>query len=246
MKPALTWTIASGGFLLLAGAMAWATQSLMGMERNQQRMEAEAAVQERARPALWRMESIAASLVVEKSARPPDQYRAAPAHAPPVSPASRIRLHFELDSDGRVRAPQAAAGPEKPTLPDEPGLRLQELHPPLPIRFLPGPLEIPVPPFWSPLKLSPATAWGCVLLASAAVAMVLRGMMLLSGRRAAFVSAVTDEPRTPLATFKLYSGMLADGLVKDPAKRQSYLESGGKCLQICRECRSARPAGISY
>jgi signal transduction histidine kinase len=55
--------------------------------------------------------------------------------------------------------------------------------------------------------------------------MVLRGMMLLSERRAAFVSAVTHELRTPLATFKLYSEMLADGLVKDPAKRQSYLET---------------------
>jgi signal transduction histidine kinase len=95
----------------------------------------------------------------------------------------------------------------------------------LPIRFLPGRLEISSPPFWSPLKLSLATAWGCVLLASVAVAMVLRGMMLLSERRAAFVSAVTHELRTPLATFKLYSEMLADGLVKDPAKRQSYLET---------------------
>ena len=95
----------------------------------------------------------------------------------------------------------------------------------LPIRFLPGRLEIPAPPFWSPLKLSLATAWGCVLLASVAVALFLRGMMLLSERRAAFVSAVTHELRTPLATFKLYSEMLADGLVKDPAKRQSYLET---------------------
>lgn len=501
MKPSLTWTIAFGGLLLLAGAMAWATHSLMGMERTQHRMAAEAAVQERVRLALWRMESIAASLVVGESARPPEQYRRDPSMAPPVSPASRIRLHFELDAGGRVRSPQAATGPDKPTVPDESGLRLQELRtrlaenagpgqwallgqtgaahraitnsawlvaanadiapvgeekilvqstaapetlassdqaaaslpvsdyappqlpsalqpaeareeqnysnkkeadmrqravgdlaksaaaqrqqsevsaksrkagtaplpapggkadltnasppapaaasplelaanpaapppppvpaeamapeglaanavtaagssmaetsvppqtapsspaaisdfralwlkdallltrrvtqdgvsliqgawvdwpqlrsglllavsdlfpaagleaaPPgtgggtdllasLPIRFLPGQLEFPAPPYWTPLKLSLATAWGCVLLASGAVALVLRGMMLLSERRAAFVSAVTHELRTPLATFKLYSEMLADGLVKDPAKRQSYLET---------------------
>ena len=493
MKPALTWTIALGGLLLLAGAMAWATHSLMGMERTQHRMAGEAAVQERARLALWRMESIAASLVVEESARPPDQYQGDPATAPPLSPASRILLHFELDADGRVRSPQAADGPDKPAVPDESGRRLQELrarlaenaapdqwallgqtmpsllptdnrawlteanrlaplpeakdmaktqespvapalldraapvppasdyappllpsamkpaeareeqnfnnrkeadmrqravgdlaksaalqrqqievlpkfkktdptyaaapvespgmemaqpaaptstlrvelaaspvppdpqsapvegmlqqsaagsapgstraNPPadpptpaaisdfralwikdallltrrvtqrgasliqgawvdwpqlrsnllsavsdlfpaaaleaapsgtgggtdllaaLPIRFLPGRLDIPAPPFWSPLKLSLATAWGCVFLASAAVALVLRGMMLLSDRRAAFVSAVTHELRTPLATFKLYSEMLADGLVKDPIKRQAYLET---------------------
>ncbi len=95
----------------------------------------------------------------------------------------------------------------------------------LPIRFLPARLQIPAPPFWSPLKLSLATAWACVLLATAAVALVLRGMMLLSDRRAAFVSAVTHELRTPLATFKLYSEMLADGLVKEETKRQSYLET---------------------
>lgn len=488
MKPALTWTIALGGLGLLAGAMAWATHSLMGMERNQQRMEAEAAVQEGSRLALWRMESIAAALVVEESARPPDQYRTDPDRAPAVSPASRIRLHFELDADGRVRSPQVSTGPDQPPVPDESARRLQELRtrlaekagpdqwallgqhmpvraitdnrawlaaantigavpedlptdksrmekdeapatlgpaafaapalpstlkpaearelqdfsnkkeagmrqravddlaksaasqrsqsefqpkakkadpapaketmnlkpaaladsasagmraaagpaataengiapeaasklqaelttlsapasvaagavpevdPPapaaisdfralwikdallltrrvsqggasviqgawvdwpqlranlleavsdlfpaaalepapagtsggtdllasLPIRFRPGLREMPAAPFWSPLKLSLATAWGCVLLASAAVALVLRGMMLLSERRAAFVSAVTHELRTPLATFKLYSEMLADGLVKDPEKRQSYLET---------------------
>ncbi len=492
MKPALTWTIALGGLLLLAGAMAWATHSLVGMERTQNRMAGEAAVQERSRLALWRMESLAASLLVGESARPPDQYRTSPASAPPVSPAGPVLLHFEMDPDGRVRSPQVTDGPDKPPVPDESALRLQELRarlaekagpeqwallgisqqtrqisdngswlaaanvmaepraavalkdaaaglskndaaraleekdqpaaipsapapandyappqlnvalkpaearqeqdssnkkeadmrqrvvgdlarapqrrqveeklkasqyatppPPapvsvaktaagapdqsiadrlslpagaapaamaqspadeipvreavlaereaprpaatvsdfralwikdallltrrvsldgasaiqgawvdlpqlrtsllaaisdlfpaaslepapastsggsdllaaLPIRFLPGRLEIPAPPFWSPLKLSLATAWGCVLLASVAVAMVLRGMMLLSERRAAFVSAVTHELRTPLATFKLYSEMLADGLVKDPAKRQSYLET---------------------
>lgn len=541
MKPALPWTIALGGLLLLAGAMAWATRSLVGMERTQHRMAAEAAVQERSRLALWRMESIAAALVVGESARPPDQYRAGSGAAPPLSPASRIRLHFELDADGRVRSPQVAEGPGKPPVPGESGMRLQELRarlaekagpeqwvllgqavrrpqdltnnsewlsaanalpppapvagavqllamesslpvltpeyappqlpsalkpaeakqeqdfnnqkeadmrqravgdlariatsqtrqleegksqaktksianrdslrsaqarktsavrqessgasqgassgvsgaaekldsetpemaatanrhladaavpaapgapapasapaplspredlpvdaasagmvseagsaapasappaaivrvpeaeardadapPPvtisdfralwikdallltrrvsqdgtaliqgawvdwpqlradllaavsdlfpaagleaapsgtsggtdllasLPIRFLPGYLEIPASPFWSPLKLSLATAWACVLLASAAVALVLRGMMTLSERRATFVSAVTHELRTPLATFKLYSEMLADGLVRDPAKRQSYLET---------------------
>lgn len=532
MKPALTWSIALGGLLLLAGAMAWATHSLMGMERTQHRMAAEAALQERSRLALWRMESIAASLVVEESARPPEQYRTGPASAPPVSPASRIQLHFELDADGRLRSPQVTDGPDKPPVPDESGLRLQELRarlnesaspaqwvllglpsqtaaglndnrawlfavnapaapvtgaksapaakepaasatdslstpaavpapaptsapspppaparadyaPPqlptalkpaeakeeqdlnnkkesemrqqavgnlakvaasqrrqleetvrleknknaspllqaqapvpaplqrsaaapavtvtpvpssptvvaaapadapaapaamasaaesssaggaspekaavaadqrplvssrdsadpdraapavtisdfrslwikdallltrrvsqdgvsliqgawvdwprlrsdllaavgdlfpaaslepapaingggtdllasLPIRFRPGLLTMPAPRFWSPLKLSLATAWACVLLASVAVATVLRGMMRLSERRAAFVSAVTHELRTPLATFKLYSEMLADGLVRDPAKRQSYLET---------------------
>lgn len=95
----------------------------------------------------------------------------------------------------------------------------------LPVRFLPGALETPAPPFWTPLKLSLAAAWACVLIATAAVAAVLRAMVLLSERRASFVSSVTHELRTPLATFKLYSELLADGLVRDEAKRQRYLET---------------------
>jgi signal transduction histidine kinase len=57
------------------------------------------------------------------------------------------------------------------------------------------------------------------------VALVLRGMMALSERRASFVSSVTHELRTPLATFKLYSEMLADGMVREEAKKQQYLET---------------------
>ncbi len=566
MRPALPWTIALSGLLALAGAMAWATHSLMNMERTQNRMAAEAISQENARLALWRMESLAAALVVGESARPPDQYRSTPEDSPLVSPDSPVLLHFEMDPDGRVLSPQVINGPDKPPVPSETARRLQELRarlaekakpdqwaalgmdhrltgqtsngglvcawnalplpapgampladspldqktvneeksgkpdsapkavmaspldkvaanyqppqlnnalkleeaqlaqennnrkeadmrqrvigdlakttgsqrgysdeklkskeayssssvaltkvedsparakpvnptksakphedttspnsgipatvrsdlesiaasdlalaasstpppsasgapdpaspsasagasaafpenspPPaavqpidalrasdqpatpaapaapaavtsspephpvtasvsdfralwikdallltrrvsqdgnniiqgawidwpqlrtrllsaisdlfpaaslepapasttggidllasLPIRFLPSRLDIAAPPFWSPLKLSLATAWACVLLASIAVALVLRGMMLLSERRAAFVSAVTHELRTPLATFKLYSEMLADGLVSDPARRQSYLET---------------------
>ncbi len=52
---------------------------------------------------------------------------------------------------------------------------------------------------------------------------LLRGVLLLSERRAEFVSAVTHELRTPLTTFQLYSGMLADGMVTDPEQRRLYL-----------------------
>ena len=46
--------------------------------------------------------------------------------------------------------------------------------------------------------------------------------MSLSERRAAFVSAVTHEMRTPLTTFQMYTEMLAEGMV-EPAKKQRYL-----------------------
>jgi len=68
-------------------------------------------------------------------------------------------------------------------------------------------------------------AWACVLLAAAAVAGLLHGTVSLSERRADFVSAVTHELRTPLTTFKMYSEMLAEGMVQDEQKRRSYLST---------------------
>jgi signal transduction histidine kinase len=54
---------------------------------------------------------------------------------------------------------------------------------------------------------------------------LLRGVVKLSERRASFVSSVTHELRTPLTTFGLYSDMLAEGMVKDEAKKQTYLDT---------------------
>jgi signal transduction histidine kinase len=52
--------------------------------------------------------------------------------------------------------------------------------------------------------------------------MLLRGVIALSQRRAGFVSAVTHELRTPLTTLRMYTEMLADGMVVDPEKQASY------------------------
>lgn len=77
--------------------------------------------------------------------------------------------------------------------------------------------------FWSPIRLSLLVAWACVLVAAAAVATLVSGVIRLSDRRAAFVSAVTHELRTPLTTFHMYTEMLAEGMVPDEATRQQYL-----------------------
>jgi signal transduction histidine kinase len=86
--------------------------------------------------------------------------------------------------------------------------------------FVPPPL-----PWNTPLRVSLMIAWICALVASAAVALLLRGALALSERRGAFVSAVTHELRTPLTTFKMYSEMLAGGMVADPESRQQYLDT---------------------
>jgi len=67
------------------------------------------------------------------------------------------------------------------------------------------------------------TAGESLAAAVAAVALVLRAVMALGERRLQFASAITHELRTPLTTFRMYSEMLAHGMVRDERKRQDYL-----------------------
>ena len=75
----------------------------------------------------------------------------------------------------------------------------------------------------SPIMFSLGIAWACVLTAAAAVAVLVWGVLRLSRRQAAFVSAVTHELRTPLTTFRLYAEMLAEGMVPGAEQRREYL-----------------------
>lgn len=95
----------------------------------------------------------------------------------------------------------------------------------LPVRLIAPPPAGDTAPLPRQVWLPLSVAWGCVLLAAGAVGLLLIGTVALSERRAAFVSAVTHELRTPLTTFRLYTEMLADGLVRDEAKRWQYLKT---------------------
>ncbi|WP_193210482.1 sensor histidine kinase [Luteolibacter marinus] len=75
-------------------------------------------------------------------------------------------------------------------------------------------------PLGGPLR----AGWIAVIVAIAAVALLVRGILRLSERRASFVSAVTHELRTPLTTFQLYSDMLQSGAVKEE-KRGDYFKT---------------------
>jgi len=76
-----------------------------------------------------------------------------------------------------------------------------------------------------PLPLMLATTWGVTLLGLGVLWFTLRAAIGYGERRARFASAVTHELRTPLTTFRMYSEMLADGMVKDPAAQQEYLST---------------------
>lgn len=84
--------------------------------------------------------------------------------------------------------------------------------------------EVEIPAL-TPLRKTLIAGWVAALLALLALYLLLAGVMKLSARRAAFVSSVTHELRTPLTTFRLYSEMLADGMVTDEDKKQDYLQT---------------------
>lgn len=96
----------------------------------------------------------------------------------------------------------------------------------LPVRLVPGtaPSEEGPSGALSSLPLVLMVAWSGVALAGVAVVALLGGVMSLSERRGAFVSAVTHELRTPLTTFRMYTEMLAAGMVPDAARRQEYFD----------------------
>jgi signal transduction histidine kinase len=93
----------------------------------------------------------------------------------------------------------------------------------IPACLIPGRVTVEPEAGLSPVAMTLAVAWVCTLLAVVAVGVLLLGTVALSERRGAFVSAVTHELRTPLTTFRMYSEMLAAGMVTDEAKRHRYL-----------------------
>jgi signal transduction histidine kinase len=95
----------------------------------------------------------------------------------------------------------------------------------LPVRLDSGMLVEAAGEGLSAVRQSLVVTWILMVLAAAAVALLLQGVMALSERRAAFVSAVTHELRTPLTTFRMYSEMLAEGMVADEATRHRYLKT---------------------
>jgi len=97
----------------------------------------------------------------------------------------------------------------------------------VPAAAKPAPVESPAETgtALSPIRASLILAWIGVLVAACAVAVVLRKVVALSERRAAFVSAVTHELRTPLTTFRMYAEMLSAGMVRDEQKKQQYADT---------------------
>lgn len=95
----------------------------------------------------------------------------------------------------------------------------------LPVRLEVGTIADMLAPALSPVKMSLVVAWSSLLFGAVAVALLLKGVITLSERRASFVSAVTHELRTPLTTFRMYAEMLSEGMVPDEVSRHRYLDT---------------------
>jgi len=94
----------------------------------------------------------------------------------------------------------------------------------IPVEFIPPTNAAIISWRWSPATVGLLVTWIAIISTIVAVGIVLRAAIVLSDRRGRFVSAVTHELRTPLTTFRLYSQMLADGMVSDEDVRKEYLQ----------------------
>ena len=77
---------------------------------------------------------------------------------------------------------------------------------------------------WRSVRGVLVTGWAAALLVLVVAGWGVRNLVALTERRMQFAYTVTHELRTPLTTFRLYSDMLATGLVPEDAK-QEYLET---------------------
>ena len=94
----------------------------------------------------------------------------------------------------------------------------------IPVEFIPPASDVVISWRWSPAIVGLLVTWIAIIATIIAVGGVLRAAIVLSDRRGKFVTAVTHELRTPLTTFRLYSQMLADGMVSDEDVRKDYLQ----------------------
>jgi len=75
---------------------------------------------------------------------------------------------------------------------------------------------------WTATHTVLAFTWAVVLAGLGAAGAALKKSIEFGERQRRFASLVTHELRSPLTTFRLYSDLLAEGLVKEKEKRATY------------------------
>ncbi|HEU0009600.1 MAG TPA: hypothetical protein VFT34_07280, partial [Verrucomicrobiae bacterium] len=119
--------------VVLLAAMAGVSVTTLRLDRAQLLAAQQAETEEKVRLALWRMDSLLTSIMVEESARPFSAWEAFSRSEPaltkgyaPIKPgevltpspllaysSSNVLLHFQLSPDGQLTSPQVPLGPER-------------------------------------------------------------------------------------------------------------------------------------
>lgn len=247
-RPTPVWFAFSAACALVLAVMLFFTLRMLRFERDEAQSQANAALEETIRLALWRMDSAAALLV----GTPAGAATLTANSVAPLQQKEQVQQRFDEDYQGQIskqeyqqrgnlnRAPIRNWRAIAPDLLDRikdilPGATLEPASDTSPddtrqLASIPARLVVPasaVPaaaiPLITPLRISLLVAWCGMLLAAAAIGYLLSATLALSERRANFASAVTHELRTPLTTFRMYAEMLAAGMVDDPTRRAQYL-----------------------
>ncbi len=249
-RPTPVWLAFSASCAIVFAVMLFFTVRMLRFEHAEAQAQANAALEETIRLALWRMDSAAALLLNS----PSFSNSISGNDAEPLQQSAQVQQRFQPEYQGKIsqqeyqqrsnlnsnriptpqwRAiapqllerikdilPRATLEPANPANPDD-TRRLASI----PARLVVPASAAPVAtiPTITPLRISLLIAWLCVLLAAGAIGYLLSGTLALSQRRANFASAVTHELRTPLTTFRMYAEMLAAGMIDDPARRTQYL-----------------------
>ena len=130
-RPLLRWLLFTLCLAVFAGALVWISGRMLAMENERREAERSAQIQERVRLALWRMESIASTLLIRENARPASHYQAFYAPTDLYNSSNQpiprgealtpspllgekpdlVRLHFEVrDGLSTVCSPQVPEG----------------------------------------------------------------------------------------------------------------------------------------
>ncbi len=74
-RPIIKWLLFASCLAVFLAAMSWISARTLEMERQREIADKDAQIQERVRLALWRMDSVAGTLVVRENARPASHYQ---------------------------------------------------------------------------------------------------------------------------------------------------------------------------
>jgi signal transduction histidine kinase len=95
----------------------------------------------------------------------------------------------------------------------------------VPAELITPPPQAMAMPSLSPTRITLAITWLAVIGAIVAGGLTLHHSIAYAAKRSRFTSAVTHELRTPLTTFRMYSEMLAENMVRDESQRRTYLQT---------------------